>query len=65
VPPDQSGTVSPAAMMARSASRSRIARVTRVSRVPIVKTSVPRPVDPVGAPVDTTNLWASRSSASA
>ena len=39
VPPDQSGTVSPAATIARSGSRIRIARVTRVSRVPTVNTS--------------------------
>ena len=39
VPPDQSGTVSPAAISARSASLPRSARVTWVSRVPTVNVS--------------------------
>ena len=65
VPPDQSGTVSPAATIARSASRIRIAAVTRVSRVPTVNTSTLRlPPRPVAA-AETVNRCASRSSASA
>ena len=63
VPPDQSGTVSPAATMARSGSRIRIARVTRVSRVPRVNTSTAPGVPRVGP--GWLNRCASRSSASA
>ena len=57
VPPDQSGTTSPAAIRARSGSRWCMARVTWVSRVPIVKTStLDRP---------TLQRWARRSRESA
>ena len=50
VPPDQSGTVSPAAISARSASRPRSARVTWVSRVPTVNVSTgPGPPGSSGA----------------
>ena len=48
VPPDQSGTASPAATSARSGSRWRSGRVTWVSRVPRVKTSTGSPVAAVG-----------------
>ena len=63
VPPDQSGTVVPAATSARSGSRTRIARVRWVSRVPSVNIST----RPRVAPADTAwvNRCASRSSASA
>ena len=40
VPPDQSGIAEPLAASAWSGSRSRSSRVTRVSRVPMVNTSV-------------------------
>ena len=43
VPPDQSGIALPAATIARSASRWGSGRVTCVSRVPRVKTSVATP----------------------
>ena len=61
VPPDQSGTVSPAATSARSGSRSRSARVTWVSRVPTVNVSTTPPL----AAAAWVKRWASRSSASA
>jgi hypothetical protein len=56
VPPDQSGTTSPAATIARSVSCSRIAVVSRVTRVPTLNTST--------SPTELMR-WVSLSSASA
>jgi hypothetical protein len=58
VPPDQSGMAAATAAIALSGSRPAISRVTRVSRVPSVNTSVRAPRRRVAACANRSNTSA-------